>query len=67
MIMYQGPYIYIPVFFWLQDLEERRKAKAKVFYERKKQLIKLRRKATERVEEQLRECNEVLKPLSYIA
>jgi hypothetical protein len=35
------------------EIEEKRKAKSKVFYERKKQLIQLRLKATKRVEEQL--------------
>ena len=51
----------------IQELEERRKTKAKVFYERKKQLIQLRRKATEKADEQLADVNAVLKPLSYTA
>ncbi|MCO5574402.1 hypothetical protein L7F22_028186 [Adiantum nelumboides] len=51
----------------IKDLEERRKAKAKVFYERKKQLIQLRLKAEKRAEEKLGEATAVLAPLSYKA
>ena len=49
----------------MQELEEKRKAKSKVFYERKKQLIQLRIKATERVDEQLSSLQEILAPISF--
>jgi large subunit ribosomal protein L13Ae len=49
----------------VQELEEKRKAKSKVFYERKKQLIQLRLKATKRVEEQLSSLQETLAPITY--
>jgi large subunit ribosomal protein L13Ae len=48
-------------------LEEKRKAKSKVFYERKKQLIQLRLKAAKRVEEQISPLQETLLPISYKA
>jgi large subunit ribosomal protein L13Ae len=48
-------------------LEEKRKAKSKVFYERKKQLIQLRLKATKRIEEQISSLQETLVPISYKA
>ena len=53
--------------FWalVQELEEKRKAKSKVFYERKKQLIQLRLKATKSVEEQLSSLQETLAPITY--
>jgi len=51
----------------VQELEEKRKAKSKVFYERKKQLIQLRLKATKRVEEQISSLQETLVPISYKA
>eukprot|EP00250_Pteridium_aquilinum_P002344 c12543_g1_i1 orf=388-1014(-) len=51
----------------IKDLENKRKEKAKVFYERKKQLIQLRLKAEKKAEEQLGEVNAVLGPLSYKA
>jgi hypothetical protein len=47
------------------EVEEKRKAKSKVFYERKKQLIQLRLKATKRVEEQLSPLQETLGPITY--
>jgi large subunit ribosomal protein L13Ae len=46
-------------------LEEKRKLKSKVFYERKKQLVQLRLKAAKRADEQLSEVREILAPLSY--
>lgn len=49
----------------LQELEEKRKAKSKVFYERKKQLVQLRLKATKRVEEQLSSLQGTLAPITY--
>jgi large subunit ribosomal protein L13Ae len=49
----------------IKELEEKRKAKSKVFYERKKQLIQLRLKATKRVEEQLSSLQETLAPITY--
>ena len=61
--------IFIPLTFcWFlgsQELEEKRKAKSKVFYERKKQLVQLRLKATKRVEEQLSSLQETLAPITY--
>ncbi|CAK9201107.1 unnamed protein product [Sphagnum troendelagicum] len=51
----------------IKELEEKRKAKSKVFYERKKQLIQLRLKATKRVEEQISSLQETLVPISYKA
>ncbi|KAH7331289.1 hypothetical protein KP509_20G024700 [Ceratopteris richardii] len=49
----------------VKELEEKRKAKAKVFYERKKQLVQLRLKAEKRVEEKLDDVKAVLDPISY--
>jgi large subunit ribosomal protein L13Ae len=46
-------------------LEENRKAKSKVFYERKKQLIQLHLKAAKRVEEQISPLQETLIPITY--
>jgi large subunit ribosomal protein L13Ae len=46
-------------------LEENRKAKSKVFYERKKQLIQLRLKAAKCVEEQISPLQETLTPITY--
>lgn len=57
--------IFFIFFINLQELEEKRKAKSKVFYERKKQLIQLRLKATKRVEEQLSSLQETLAPITY--
>ncbi|KAH7437141.1 hypothetical protein KP509_05G058300 [Ceratopteris richardii] len=51
----------------IKELEEKRKAKAKVFYERKKQLAQLRLKAEKRVENQLGDVKAVLDPISYKA
>jgi large subunit ribosomal protein L13Ae len=51
----------------IKELEEKRKAKSKVFYERKKQLIQLRLKATKRIEEQISSLQETLVPISYKA
>jgi len=50
------------VYGGVQELEEKRKAKSKVFCERKKQLYL---KATKRVEEQLSSLQETLVPISY--
>jgi len=49
----------------IKELEEKRKAKSKVFYERKKQLVQLRLKASKRVEEQLSSLQETLAPITY--
>eukprot|EP00249_Psilotum_nudum_P003482 c16891_g1_i1 orf=239-865(-) len=49
----------------IKELEDKRKAKSKVYYERKKQLIQLRTKAEKNVQEQLGPVLEVLAPLSY--
>jgi large subunit ribosomal protein L13Ae len=49
----------------IKELEENRKAKSKVFYERKKQLIQLRLKAAKRVEEQISPLQETLIPITY--
>ncbi|CAM6098219.1 unnamed protein product [Calypogeia fissa] len=49
----------------IKELEEKRKAKSKVFYDRKKQLIQLRRKAAKRADEQLSDVKQILDPLSY--
>jgi large subunit ribosomal protein L13Ae len=46
-------------------LEENRKAKSKVFYERKKQLIQLRLKAAKHVEEKISPLQETLIPITY--
>ena len=51
----------------IKALEERRKYKAKVFYERKKQLIQLQLKAEKLAREQLSDANAILAPLSYKA
>ena len=51
----------------IKELEERRKSKAKVFYERKTQLIQLRLKAEKLAGEQLSDANAILAPLSYKA
>jgi hypothetical protein len=47
------------------EVEEKRKAKSKVFYKRKKQFIQLRLKATKRVDEQLSPLQETLGPITY--
>ncbi|KAL2630676.1 hypothetical protein R1flu_015362 [Riccia fluitans] len=49
----------------VKELEEKRKVKSKVFYERKKQLAQLRLKAAKNVDEQLADVNATLAPLSY--
>jgi large subunit ribosomal protein L13Ae len=48
-----------------QELEEKRKEKAKVAYERKKQLAKLRVKAEKTAEEKLGSELEILAPIKY--
>ena len=48
-----------------QELEEKRKEKAKVAYERRKQLAKLRVKAEKAVEEKLGSQLEILAPIKY--
>ncbi|BBN01598.1 large subunit ribosomal protein L13Ae [Marchantia polymorpha subsp. ruderalis] len=49
----------------VKELEEKRKVKSKVFYERKKQLIALRKLAAKKADEQLTAGNEILAPISY--
>ncbi|KAJ7542763.1 hypothetical protein O6H91_09G010600 [Diphasiastrum complanatum] len=49
----------------IKELEEKRKAKAKVFYERKKHLIQLRVKAEKLAQAKLRDLQPTLGPLSY--
>ncbi|EFJ23532.1 hypothetical protein SELMODRAFT_166650 [Selaginella moellendorffii] len=49
----------------IKELEEKRKAKALVFYQKKKELLKLRQKALTAAEEKLPEVKAVLDPLSY--
>ena len=53
------------VFVLNQELEEKRKEKAKVAYERRKQLAKLRVKAEKAVEEKLGSQLEILAPIKY--
>lgn len=48
-----------------QELEEKRKQRAQVTYERKKQLIKLRKKAEKTAEEQLGTQINILDPIKY--
>ena len=56
----------IPCAFVLnQELEEKRKEKAKVAYERRKQLAKLRVKAEKAAEEKLGSQLEILAPIKY--
>lgn len=49
----------------IKELEEKRKAKSKIFYERKKQLVQLRLKAAKKADEKLAEVKQILDPLSY--
>lgn len=53
------------VFYYNQELEEKRKEKAKVAYERRKQLAKLRVKAEKSAEEKLGSQLEILAPIKY--
>jgi large subunit ribosomal protein L13Ae len=48
-----------------QELEEKRKEKAKVAYDRRKQLTKLRVKAEKAAEEKLGTQLEILAPIKY--
>lgn len=48
-----------------QELEEKRKHRSKVAYERKKQLTKLRMKAEKAAEEHLGPQLEILAPIKY--
>lgn len=48
-----------------QELEEKRKQRAQVTYERKKQLTKLRKKAEKVAEEQLGAQIDILNPIKY--
>jgi large subunit ribosomal protein L13Ae len=48
-----------------QELEEKRKEKAKVAYERRKQLAKLRLKAEATAEEKLGSQLDILTPIKY--
>ena len=50
----------------LQELERKRKERAQVAYERKKQLTKLRVKAEKTAEEKLGPQLEVIAPIIYI-
>jgi large subunit ribosomal protein L13Ae len=53
-------------FVWIwQELEEKRKEKAKVSYDRRKQLTKLRIKAEKAAEEKLGSQLEILAPIQY--
>ncbi|KAL3677955.1 hypothetical protein R1sor_020911 [Riccia sorocarpa] len=49
----------------VKELEEKRKVKSKVFYERKKQLIALRKAAAKKADEQLASGAELLAPITY--
>lgn len=49
----------------LQDLEEKRKEKAKVAYERRKQLTRFRTKAEKVADEKLGAELQILEPLKY--
>lgn len=49
----------------MQELEEKRKERAKVAYERRKQLTKLRLKAEKAVQEKLGPQLDILAPLKY--
>ncbi|KAI0523531.1 60S ribosomal protein L13a-4 [Dendrobium catenatum] len=49
----------------IKELEEKRKQRAKVAYERKKQLLKLRSKAEKTAEEKLGSEIEILAPIKY--
>ncbi|KNA09457.1 hypothetical protein SOVF_028400 [Spinacia oleracea] len=49
----------------IRELEEKRKERSKVVYERKKQLIKLKAKAEKAVEEKLGSQLEILAPVKY--
>ncbi|KAH9540453.1 hypothetical protein CY35_14G005800 [Sphagnum magellanicum] len=51
----------------IKELQEKWKAKSKVFYECKKQLIQLHHKAAKCVEEQISPLHETLVPISYKA
>lgn len=57
-------YITAPCLLY-QELEEKRKEKAKVAYERRKQLAKLRVKAEKTAEEKLASQLEILAPIKY--
>jgi large subunit ribosomal protein L13Ae len=50
---------------FIQELEEKRKEKAQVSYERRKQLAKLRLKAEKAAEEKLGSQLEILSPIKY--
>lgn len=49
----------------IQELEEKRKARAKVAYERRKQLTNLRAKAEKAIDEKLGSQLDILAPLKY--
>ncbi|KAG6548150.1 hypothetical protein Mapa_010199 [Marchantia paleacea] len=49
----------------VKELEEKRKVKSKVFYERKKQLVALRKLAAKKADEHLSASKELLAPISY--
>ena len=57
--------IYVANELQLQDLEKKRKEKAQIVYERKKQLNKLRAKAEKVAEEKLGAQLEILAPVTY--
>jgi large subunit ribosomal protein L13Ae len=50
---------------FIQELEEKRKEKAQVSYERRKELAKLRLKAEKAAEEKLGSQLEILAPIKY--
>jgi hypothetical protein len=50
---------------FLQELETKRKERAQLVYERKKQLAKLRLKAEKTAEEKLGPQQEIIAPLKY--
>lgn len=56
---------HIKLLFCLQELEKKRKERAQVAYERRKQLTKLKVKAEKAAEEQLGPQLEILAPVKY--
>lgn len=60
------PYVPLPnCLIGLQELEKKRKERAHVLYERKKQLNKLRAKAEKTAEEKLGSQLDILAPVKY--
>lgn len=56
---------FLAVCYYLQELERKRKEKAQVAYERKKQLTKLRVKAEKVAEEKLGSQLDIISPIKY--